>query len=63
MARAQAGETFCIAPLLLVATALVAEADAEEDMEEGAMLMAVDMAVAIEEEARLIMEDVVGTAE
>lgn len=56
-----------MAPLDLVATALVAaaeaEAEADVDMEEGAWLIAVEMAVTIEEDARLSMEDVVGTAE
>jgi hypothetical protein len=66
MARAQAGETFCIAPLDLLATALVAaaaETEAEDETEEGARLIAVEMAVATEDEARLSMEEVVGTAE
>ena len=66
MARAQAGETFCMAPLDLLATALVAaaaEAEAEVDKEEGAWLIAVEMAVATEEDARLSTEEVVGTAE
>jgi hypothetical protein len=55
-----------MASLDLVAVALVtaaAEAEAEVDMEEGAWLIAVDMAVTTEEDARLSMEEVVGTAE
>ena len=55
-----------MAPLDLLATALVAaaaEAEAEVDKEEGAWLIAVEMAVATEEDARLSTEEVVGTAE